>query len=361
MTIQRDAFAGATTPLARHASSQRSPFRTQLIISELGLVRLLPEWWGLWERAEWATPFQSPAWLLPWWQSFHPGDLFVVAIRRHDELVALAPLYREVGRSERRLLPIGISASDYLDVLIDPAFRDEAGARLVETVTRYAEEFWDSWHMEDLSHAAEARLLPVPTGFQAHLQPQSACPILDLAAMNPRPARRVAKAWARARRRGDVRVLAEDPGGSGRHLDILIHLHAKRWTERGEPGVLSDPSVQAFHRTATPHLHAAGLLRAYVLEIGGLPVGAYRGLAHRGRAYGYLSGFDPAYAFESPGTILLDHAIREAVHEGCCEFDFLRGQEPYKYAWGARDRWTSKRIISPVPHSTSEDRRSHRD
>lgn len=73
-----------------------------------------------------------------------------------------------------------------------------------------------------------------------------------------------------------------------------------------------------------------------------------------GRAYGYLSGFDPAYAFESPGTILLDHAIREAAREGCSEFNFLRGQEPYKYAWRAKDRWTSKRIIAPASLRHSE-------
>lgn len=347
MTVRPEAPARPSPRAARHASSQGSPFRTQLVISELGLVRLLPEWWGLWERAEHATPFQSPAWLLPWWQSFHPGDLFVVAVRRHDELVALAPLYREVG-SERRLLPIGIAASDYLDVLIDPAFREEAGATLVETVARYAEEFWDSWHMEELPEGAEARLLPVPDGFQAKLTAQSACPIIDLAEVDPRPARRVAKAWARARRRGEVRVATDDATSAGRHLEVLIRLHGRRWAERGEPGVLADPSVQAFHRAATPHLHAAGLLRASVIEIDGQPVGAYRGLVHRGRAYGYLSGFDPAYAFESPGTILLDHAIREAIREGCHEFDLLRGQEPYKYAWGAKDRWTSRRVLSPA-------------
>jgi CelD/BcsL family acetyltransferase involved in cellulose biosynthesis len=30
--------------------------------------------------------------------------------------------------------------------------------------------------------------------------------------------------------------------------------------------------------------------------------------------------------------------MRCAVLEGAQTFDFLRGAEPYKYAWGARDR-----------------------
>jgi CelD/BcsL family acetyltransferase involved in cellulose biosynthesis len=30
--------------------------------------------------------------------------------------------------------------------------------------------------------------------------------------------------------------------------------------------------------------------------------------------------------------------MRRAAAEGAQKFDFLRGGEPYKYAWGARDR-----------------------
>ena len=40
----------------------------------------------------------------------------------------------------------------------------------------------------------------------------------------------------------------------------------------------------------------------------------------------------------SPGALLLEHAIGEAVRTAAGEFDFLRGAEAYKYRWGARDR-----------------------
>ncbi|RUX44983.1 GNAT family N-acetyltransferase, partial [Mesorhizobium sp. M7A.F.Ca.CA.002.09.1.1] len=61
-------------------------------------------------------------------------------------------------------------------------------------------------------------------------------------------------------------------------------------------------------------------------------------------AYAYLGGFDPAYAEESPGAILIGHAIVESIREDAREFDFLRGQEAYKYGWGAADRWTMRRV-----------------
>ena len=83
------------------------------------LVALEPEWWQLWQRAASSTPFQSPAWLLPWWKAFAPGELCVLAGRQGDRLVALAAFYLEIGPWGRRLLPIGVSISDYHDILLD--------------------------------------------------------------------------------------------------------------------------------------------------------------------------------------------------------------------------------------------------
>jgi CelD/BcsL family acetyltransferase involved in cellulose biosynthesis len=39
---------------------------------------------------------------------------------------------------------------------------------------------------------------------------------------------------------------------------------------------------------------------------------------------------------------MIRHAWEEARAAGDAEFDFLRGSEPYKYAWGATDRWTRR-------------------
>ncbi len=59
----------------------------------------------------------------------------------------------------------------------------------------------------------------------------------------------------------------------------------------------------------------------------------------------YLSGFDPApdLAKFSLGTVLTARAIRHAIEEDSArEFDFLRGNEGYKYKWGARDRFNAR-------------------
>jgi hypothetical protein len=97
---------------------------TEIIQNVERLAAYVPEWRALWRRSANATPFQSPDWLLPWWDVFAPGELRCIAVRRGGSLAALAPLYREDGTHGARLLPVGVSLSDYLDVLIDPAYPD---------------------------------------------------------------------------------------------------------------------------------------------------------------------------------------------------------------------------------------------
>ena len=109
------------------------------------------------------------------------------------------------------------------------------------------------------------------------------------------------------------------------------------------PASSPTPRVAAFHRDALPRLDRAGLLRLYLLRFDGAAAAGFYGFSHRGRGFSYLTGFDPAFAFESPGALLLAHAVEAAITDGAGEFHFLRGREAYKYEWGAVDRWNRRR------------------
>ncbi|TIX69389.1 MAG: glycosyl transferase, partial [Mesorhizobium sp.] len=91
--------------------------RSEIIDDPAALEALAPRWRELWAHSRTATPFQCPAWLVPWWRTFAPGELATIAVWRGDDLVGLAPLYLEHTTSGSKLLPVGISLSDYLDVL----------------------------------------------------------------------------------------------------------------------------------------------------------------------------------------------------------------------------------------------------
>ena len=48
----------------------------------------------------------------------------------------------------------------------------------------------------------------------------------------------------------------------------------------------------------------------------------------------YNSGFHPDRAALAPGLVLLLHLIEDAIMRGKQRFDFLRGEEHYKYEFG---------------------------
>ncbi|HEX2134596.1 MAG TPA: GNAT family N-acetyltransferase, partial [Microvirga sp.] len=261
----------------------------------------------------------------------------------------LAPFYREDGAWGRRLLPLGISVSDYHDVLLAPEEAPAAWEALLDLARR--EPDWELWEFEELMAGAAALALPAPAGWDDDVATQSACPTLtlearDLASCVPKSKRRTLNlARNRAARRDSVVWRQADASSVRAALDDLFRLHGSRWESRGEAGVLADDPVRRFHYDAAPALQDAGLLRLYTLAFDGRVVAAYYGFQHRGRAYAYLTGFDPACEFESPGALVMAHAIEQALREGARELHFLRGQEAYKYGWGAVDRWNRRRSL----------------
>jgi CelD/BcsL family acetyltransferase involved in cellulose biosynthesis len=326
------------------------------ITDKQDFAALAPAWWELWRRcaagrSTAATPFQTPAWLLSWWDAFAPGGLCVIALRRGERLVGLAPLYVEAGASDRRLLPVGMSVSDYLDVLIDDD-APGAGEMLMRHLTQACAR-WDSCELTELAPDSCARRLPRPAGCEETDDLASACPVLALPdkvdglwqTYPPLKRRAIRMARNRASRRGAVDIAAGDAASHDGMLTELFRLHAARWQPQGEAGVLADARMRGFHQTAIAALAQADLARCYALSIAGETTAVYCGFTHGGRAYCYLTGFDPAYEFESPGTIVIAHAIEQAVREGMREFHFLRGRETYKYGWGAIDRWNRRRVF----------------
>jgi hypothetical protein len=104
--------------------------RIEQVTSEVAMDRLVPEWRALWQRVPNATPFQSPEWLLSWWDCFGNGAPFVLTDREDGQLIAVLPLYHLDEAGCCKLLPVGISLSDYLDALVDSDHSEAAGALL---------------------------------------------------------------------------------------------------------------------------------------------------------------------------------------------------------------------------------------
>jgi CelD/BcsL family acetyltransferase involved in cellulose biosynthesis len=318
------------------------------------LEGLRSEWGALWARANGATPFQAPQWLLPWWRHLGTGELAVLGLRHHGFLVGLVPwlIQRDPFTSSRTVVLSGSGVSDYLDALFETGFE----ASGIERSLRWLEinsNRWDTADLGQLQRTSPLIRLASPANWSDEVVLREPCAVLRLGVepdgfARSIPAHQLANLRyyrARAERLGAIEMERGTHATAGAIFADLLRLHRKRWALRGQSGVLADPAVERFHYAAVAEFAALGVLRLYALRIAGRVIAAFYGFMYRRRAYYYLGGFDPEFESISPGTLLIGYAIEQAISEGASEFDFLRGQERYKYLWGAEDCPTYGRLL----------------
>jgi len=305
------------------------------ILSDAALPAILEdEWWDLWDRDPAATPFQSPAWLVPWRRHFSEGRSAVLTWRQGGRLVGLLPLFEHEGR----YLPWGAGTSDRLDGLFDPLIETAEISRAIAALPLPLDLFQLSAHSPLLD-------VPAPPEWQDQRAAAEPCAVLALPA---RPEKKMAENLRYYRRRAKRAGVGEPQRVDDPDIDALAALHTRRWRLRDKPGIFADRRMLVWLREALPALQKRGLLRFHAIAIGSRIAAALSVLAAKRRAYDYIGGFDPDCASLGLGTILVGHAICEAEEEGDLSFDFLRGGEPYKYRWGAMDEPTYARRLTPL-------------
>lgn len=318
----------------------------ETITSSADLAALEPDWSDLWRRDPNATPFQSPAWVLPWWQHFGAEEPFAIALRNEGgSLDSLAPLYVLRDEDESLGMLIGTGMTDYLDVLAAP------GADLQPVVEAMTSHDCMLWDFQQLRPSSPLLALTPPEPFADNVEDQEPCPVLaiggagdELQNLLSTHFRKKLRYYRRSlERRGSVTYESATSENLDELLSALYDLHAKRWQQRNLPGVLGDDVVQSFHRAVAPRMLAAGALRMYAIRIDGRIVAVFYGFAHHGTVYYYLSGYEPELEKLSIGNVIVAHAMEQAARDGATSFDFLRGAEEYKYAWGATDRMNRHR------------------
>jgi CelD/BcsL family acetyltransferase involved in cellulose biosynthesis len=318
-----------------------------------GLEAMIPAWDALCDAAAHATPFQRPAWAIPWMRHMGAGGPRALALRCGRDLVGLLATNGWTAGGRRTLSLVGAGVSDHLDVLAAPGFEQTVLDATTEWLEGTREE-WDECAFDEIGPCALLQGLRAPPGTLATRQLQSVCPVLTLPegewelerAVPTAQAARWRKAWRRADRVASVDLVRPDRGDLGEALRALFALHAKRWESRNQPGVLDAAPVRRLHEEAARAFAARGALRLYGLRYDGRYAAVVYGFREARRLHLYMQGIDPALERASPGTILVGLVVQDALREGVHQIDFLRGAEPYKYAWGASDEASVRLCIS---------------
>jgi CelD/BcsL family acetyltransferase involved in cellulose biosynthesis len=125
----------------------------------------------------------------------------------------------------------------------------------------------------------------------------------------------------------------------GATLDRFFALHR---LSRGAKADFMTPDMERFFRDIADALAPLGRLRLGVLRAHDEDAAVLFAFAYRGTLALYNAAYDPALASLSIGIVSHAWAIREAIAEGFDTYDLLRGDEPYKYDLGGKDRWLGR-------------------
>lgn len=320
------------------------------ILGQEAFFELSDEWESLLQRSHDNRIFYTPEWHRIWWRHFGQGRPFVFALQDEDcGLQAVLPL-QVVRRGGARVLTLlgDHNVADYMDGIAE---KHEAQGQLS---VLWGEALVDlEWDRVELRHVpASSPLVPAlqtsagERRLEVQVEPDEVSPVAILCSnwegylqMLTKKQRHEIRRKLRRAQEGALwewrTVRTHDD--LDRDLAVFFRLHEASARDKMR---FMTPEMEGYFRALAADFLQRGYLRLSVFRRDGVDLAAVMAFAYRGRYLLFNSGYDPAHAAYSPGIAAVVHTMQDAIAEKAVAFDFLSGDEPYKYQFGAANTHT---------------------
>ncbi len=333
---------------------------TELFVGEGGFEAMAAEWDALAARGMTDTPFQSLAYQRAWWTHLRPDGATLLTVAARDETGALVAIGCFFALDGVLRFNGCVEETDYLD-LITPADRAEAAwAEVLACLEAVDAPAWTSLNLCNVPDASPSRaILPAlarARGYAFGEEQAEVCPTIPLPDtfdaylenLDSKQRREVSRKLRRAEAADLTTTVVGAEDDVAAAVDRFLDLLQKSTFEKRD--WLNDGRRALFHDVARA-AQAAGTLQLLFCGVEGRAAAALFNFDYRDRIWVYNSGLDPAaFAALSPGVVLTAAAIERAITLGRAEFDFLRGDEEYKYRFGATDHSDSRLTLHRSAH-----------
>lgn len=321
------------------------------VFTELG-----DAWRELFDACPEAPIFLSWEWLSTWWRHFHDGRApNVVTLADNGQIFAIAALMRDEARGRLAFMARG-ETTDYADILTAPSHQEAAAAQLLDHLSVQREQ-GVSTCLEPVAEDSALLGLSRARADQFTADAIEPCPLVTLpgswedylAQLSKKDRHELRRKLRRAETAGDLtHQVATRPDELPPALQNFYRLHQSSSDPR--KAQFLEPHLQTFFSDVAHALAQRGWLRLATLKLDGAAIASVLAFARGSTVALYNSGLDPDYRWLSPGIAIIAYELQAAIAAGCTTYDFLRGDEPYKYDFGAHDRFVwSLKLESPVP------------
>jgi CelD/BcsL family acetyltransferase involved in cellulose biosynthesis len=312
---------------------------------------LAPEWDALLTSATTNVVFLTREWQSTWWRHMNPGDLLVVTARDDaDRLVAIVPLFRRRSEDgQLRLSLIGCEeVSDYLDFIVLPEHEEIVCQEVLRLLNSPDFPTWDQIELCNAPTTSTVYRTFYAAAEQAGLAvkrcKQEICPVIELprtwdeylATLDKKQRHELRRKIRRAEAEAQTDWYVVDPA---RHdlaaeMESFFELHRLSSPEKS---IFMDAQMRGFFSDVAQALAGRGWLHLSFITMNAQRAAGMLCFEYNNAFEVYNSGYDPnSYAQLSPGIVLLSYCIRQAIEQERGVFDFLRGDEEYKFRFGAR-------------------------
>jgi CelD/BcsL family acetyltransferase involved in cellulose biosynthesis len=324
--------------------------KTEVYTDAAGFAALREEWNPLLRNSASDTIFLTWEWQSTWWEHLGEGELYLLAMRTDEgRLVGIAPLrLTMLDDGPNDLSIVGCrDVSDYLDFIAASGEEESVYRALLDWLESAEAPAWDLADLCNIPAASPTHSLlaemAAARGYQVQTEVEDICPVIPLpsawddylSSLDKKQRHEVRRKIRRAERSGQANWYIVNQGHDlAAEMEAFIELHEKSSAEKDE---FMDAQMKGFFHAAAQSLEKAGWLQLAFIEVNGEKAATMMNFDYRDSIMVYNSGFDPQqYAWLSPGIVLLAYCIHHAIELGRTKFDFMRGDEEYKYRFGAQ-------------------------
>ncbi len=287
----------------------------------------------------WNSPFSLPAWLKAWWQELGIGaELYLGTVRQGDGVIGIAPLLVREGRAS---LIGSADVCDHLDFVVAPGRERDFFNVLLDDLREKGINQLDLRPLRpDSTVLTHLVTIAQNRGYEALCHPEDVSSELNLpstwdeylAILTTKQRHEVRRKLRRLAEAGKVDYhFVKDSVAVHDSMDTFLKMFTESRTDKA---VFLTAQMESFFRSLADNMAEAGLLRLGILELDTLPVAMVICFNYNDCMYLYNSAYNPQYNSLSVGLLCKVLCIKESIREGKKRFDFLKGDETYKYHLG---------------------------
>jgi len=305
-----------------------------------GFDKLHEPWQQIYEKSRYKLLFSSPGWARLWWDHFGSNsELYLGAVVERGETIGVAPLRLKDGV----LYLIGSDdVCDFLDFVVmegrEQVFFDTLMDHLI------AKGLISIDLSTLLPDSATLQYLPGKAqnlGFSVSSEQVDVTVEMDLpqdipaylGILSSKQRHEILRKERRLNEEGEINYYISHAAAPDK-IDIFLRFFRESREDKNR--FLTD-EIESYFRAIISLTEKAGILRLGTLELNSVPVAVTLCFDYQNDIYLYNSGYNPDYRWLSVGVLSKYFCIRQSIGSGQRRFDFLKGNEKYKFYLGGKE------------------------